>query len=445
MNLKSGALSPLWLALLLTSTATGAVAAPRHRQQPPVAAVSQAEVEALKAQIAALSARLDAAEASLRTARDAADQSRAGLKTIASAVTAQQQAVQATIDTLPKQIAASVTAANAPLAWAARTQIGSIVFADVSAIDQTANGARVAPSGVGLDVKRFYVSVDHRFNDVFSADVTTDASYASSVNDVQVWIKKAYLQARLSDALVLSAGSNSLPWAPYSESLYGLRFVEKTLIDRAGVGFTTDWGVHVAGRLADGLIGYQVSVINGGTFKNPSRSRSVDVEGRVSLAWQGVNLGIGGYSGDLGKDQAGAGALHTATRFNAVAAYVQPAFRLGLEYFRTSDWTAVTTVAGDRSEGFAAFGAWRLQPKLTVFARYDAVRPNQITAPGKKDIYVNFGLDWAVDKQIDLALVYKHEKVEGGVFTGASGAIGAATGLKVGAYDELGVWTQYKY
>jgi hypothetical protein len=229
------------------------------------------------------------------------------------------------------------------------------------------------------------------------------------------------------------------------ENLYGARYVEKVLVDRTGFGTTTDWGVHTGGSLADGLISYQVSVIDGAGFKAPLRSRGMDVEGRISATKDGFTVGLGGYSGKLGKEIQGVHAYHTATRFNAVAAYVQPDYRLGVEYFQSSDWTSVTTAAADKAEGYSVFGTVRLSGPLTAFGRYDWVKPNKTSAPAKEDSYYNIGLGYALAKNIDLALVFKTEDVEGGTYSASNGAIGSTTGAKTGRYNELGFWTQFKY
>src|SRR5499427_4670670 len=62
------------------------------------------------------------------------------------------------------------------------TTIGGLVFFDVSNIslqneDKTGKKVDTPPNGFGFDVKRFYLSVDHKFNDVWSANLTTDAQY----------------------------------------------------------------------------------------------------------------------------------------------------------------------------------------------------------------------------------------------------------------------------
>ncbi len=46
---------------------------------------------------------------------------------------------------------------------------------------------------------------------------TTDFQYVGNDGVTNVYIKKAYVQAKLSDALVFRAGSADLPWVPFVE------------------------------------------------------------------------------------------------------------------------------------------------------------------------------------------------------------------------------------
>ena len=47
------------------------------------------------------------------------------------------------------------------------TQLSGKMFFDLSNIDQTDNGVKTSASGTGFDVKRFYLGVNHTFNDVW--------------------------------------------------------------------------------------------------------------------------------------------------------------------------------------------------------------------------------------------------------------------------------------
>ena len=153
----------------------------------------------------------------------------------------------------------ALTAFSAPAMasdyWWANTSISGRDYWDITNINQKRDGVKQDDNGTSFDIKRFYVSIDHSFDDMFSGDVTTDAGYSSATGNTEVFIKKAYLQAKVSDAFIVRVGSADMPWIPFVEDTYGYRFVENTLIDRVKYGNSADWGVHVLGKLADGLIG----------------------------------------------------------------------------------------------------------------------------------------------------------------------------------------------
>lgn len=340
--------------------------------------------------------------------------------------------------------APQASAAPEPRSWTADTTIGGKAYFNVSNIDQRSDGAQ---NGLQTDVKRFYLTVDHKFSDVFSADLTTDFRYNShgTSDDTLVYVKKAYLQATLSPALQIRVGSADLPWVPFVENIYGYRFVENTLIDRTKYGASADWGVHVAGTVGGGLLSYAVSAVNGAGYKTLSRhSDTIDLEGRVSLQpVKHVVLAVGSYTGKLGKSAADQPATpHRATRFDALAAWVGGPVRAGIEYFSAKNWNNVTTAAHDRTSGWSAFGSYAFAPKLAVFGRYDWVNPDKDTNPALDDTYFNVGLDYAVAKNVDLALVYKRERVDNGLIATSNGTIG---GANRGSYDEIGLWTQLKF
>jgi hypothetical protein len=226
------------------------------------------------------------------------------------------------------------------------------------------------------------------------------------------------------------------------EGLYGYRYVENTLIDRTKFGTSADWGVHAYGKFGGGLVNYAVSAVNGAGYKNPSRSQGIDLEGRVNLNYNHFILGVGGYTGKLGKDVEGVVTYHTASRFDAVAAYADDRIHAGVEYFKASDWTNVLTPASDSSEGFGAFASFRFNPKWSVFARYDWVKPSRDVSTKVKDDYFNLGVSYTPVKNIDLALVYKRDKVDNGFLSTSNGAIG---GIAEGSYDEIGLFTQYSW
>lgn len=439
MNNKTSLFAGAAFSLLALAAAPADAAAKHHAPRGPRAAdVQSAEIKALKDQVQALTDRLNAQEAVQKDTQAQAAQAQA---TAQEAKAAQASAAD-DIENIPSQVNLAVAAIpKAKKTWAEDTVVSGRMYYDLTHVEVKSNGANVAPTGTGFDIKRFYVGIDHKFNDVFSANITTDFQYSSAISATEVYLKKAYLQAKINDALVIRLGSTDLPWVPYAEEIYGYRYVENTLIDRDKFGTSADWGVHASGKLGP-IVSYAVSVIDGAGYKAPLRSKGMDVEGRVSAKIDNINLAIGGYEGKLGKDNQGVPTFHTASRFNALAAYVDPKYRVGVEYFAAKNWNNVTTVASDSSDGYSVFGSYSFTDKIGAFGRYDWVKPTKDTAPAKKDEYFNLGVSYSPAKIVDLSLVYKRDAVENGTLATSNGTIG---GSRKGTYDELGLFGQLRW
>jgi hypothetical protein len=348
-----------------------------------------AEIQELKQQIAALQAKVD----DLETRSDA--QSNINVST------------QQNIEAMQQQQAQAQPASDA---WASSTKVSGTSYIDFTDIDQTKNGSKTDASGTGLDVKRFYLSIDHKFNDIWSANLTTDFNYSSSDGETQLFVKKAYLQGTFAPLATVRAGSANMAWIPFVEDWYGYRFVENTLIDRTKFGNSADWGLHLLGD--NGVFNYQVSAVNGGGYKNPTRSDHVDFEGRAGLQpVKGLMIAVGGYEGDLGKDTHSTPALHDAHRYDAMIAWQGGGFRLGGEYFRATNWGNVLTPATDTADGWSLWSSYDFGP-AAIFARYDRVDMSKDLDPSLKDTYYNAGVAFPVTKGVRLAIAYKNERLK---------------------------------
>jgi len=380
------------------------------------------------------------------------------------------------------------------------TTVGGQAFMDFGHISNQQNGVDVTPTGVGFDIKRFYLIVDHKFDNVWAANITTDAQYLSdkttsvvtsvgpppktgtvtttggSGTVTEVFIKKLYLQATLSDALVLHAGSYTSPWAPFVEGLYGYRFIEKTQTDRLGYANTADWGLNAAGKLGGGVFTYSASIVNGGGFKNPSRSKYVDYEGRIGVSpvkW--LTFGAGFYSGHLGQINTSNQDFpkNTASRWDLAAGVHAGGFRIGAEYFEAKNYKSANPTTGvynvsaitsgsttaplsDKGDGFSVWSSYDFNALWSIFGRYDEAKPSKEVVDQLKDTFFTVGLDVKPRKGVDLALVYKNEKVENGQISvsGADangsytiGGTGTTTnGLTTdGKFDEIGLYGQYTF
>ena len=301
------------------------------------------------------------------------------------------------------------TQANPVAAWANDTKVGGTMFVDFTDVDQTKNGTKTDASGTGLDVKRFYLSIDHQFNDVWSADLTTDFNYTSVTGETQLFVKKAYVQGAFSKLATVRVGSANMAWIPFVEDWYGYRFVENTLTDRLKLGNSADWGLHLLGD--NGMFNYQVSAVNGGGYKNPSRSDHVDFEGRAGFQpIKGLMFAVGAYDGDLGKDTQSTPTLHSARRYDAMAAWNRGGLRLGAEWFKADNWKNLTTPATDSASGWSLWGSYDFA-SASVFARYDRVDQSKQLDPSLKDTYWNAGVAFPVTKGVRVAVAYKDERL----------------------------------
>jgi hypothetical protein len=375
-----------------------------------------------------------------------------------SALQAQIQALQAQVNQLQTaQASTAAKVAAAPAAapksdvpgWVKNTSISGKAYFNISSIDHERNGVNQADNGTQTELKRFYLGVDHKFNNVLSANLTTDFRYGSNgtSNDVLVYVKKAYLQAKFAPEFYVRVGSADLPWVPFAEGIYGYRFIENTLIDRTKFGTSADWGVHVGGSFLDGKISYAASAINGAGYKTLSRSsNTLDLEGRISAnPIKNITLAVGGYTGKLGKSADNGVDTRRATRVNALAAYTDSRIRAGVEYFHAKNWLNVTGPVGDTADGWSAFGSFAFTKQLAVFGRYDWVKPKKDLSPDLRDRYFNVGLNYKPIKELDLALVYKRDRTKNGFLSTSNGTMGGINNVTSGTYDEVGLFGQFAF
>jgi hypothetical protein len=338
--------------------------------------------------------------------------------------------------------------AAAPSAYPS-TKIGGRVYADFSSKEnkdkgKTGGAAKSTDSGTGIDVKRFYFTVTHEFDAMWSAQFQSDIG-DQGARRYDVFVKKAYIQAKVSPAFTLRIGSADTPWVPFVEGLYGYRYVETTLTDHLSFGTSADWGLHALGKFGD-KVGYQFSVVNGKGYSNPTRTKTVDFEGRLNFEpVKGLTLAVGGYSGKRGNDTEATPARHTAERQDALISYVNGPVRVGGEYFTAKNWNTTTSASTDKSDGYSAWASFNATPTFAIFGRYDNANPSKDLRPNLEFTYYNLGLQWRPNKALAGSLVYKLADVDGGTVGTGNGTIGSTVAGKKGEYNEIGIFAVYDF
>lgn len=406
--------------------------------------LAQQQLAQMQAQLNALQAKVDQSQAQQSQLASASDVQAANAKAD-QALAASTAAKTAAADASAKAAKPAIPEA---VKWAADTKISGRMYFNASAVNvKDAAGNSLRKDGA-FELKRFYLGVDHKFNDVFSGNITTDVTAPNGAG-ATLYVKKAYLQAKLNKALVVKLGAADMPWIPYVEGVNGYRHIEKTITDLDGFGTSSDWGVHVSGDLADGLVSYQVSAVNGAGYKDIHATKSVDFEGRLSVKYKGFDVAVGGYTGKLGNNtqtNVTNGVFYrNATRFDALAAYKgsinNVGFSIGGEYFFAKNWKIRTTQPEDATAGYSIFASVSPVKQWSVFGRYDWVQQKRDTLADSSvrptDHFYNVGIQYSPAKIVDLALVYKRDKGDNNVVIG---------NLNQGVTrDEIGLYGQFRF
>jgi hypothetical protein len=336
-----------------------------------------------------------------------------------------------------------------------KTTIGGRVYADVTAKENKdeGTGTKSADSGVGVDVKRFYFTLTHDFNATWMAQLQTDIG-DQGARRYDVFVKKAYIQLKLDNAAIFRLGAADTAWIPFVEGIQGQRYLEQTITDSLGFGTSAEWGLHFLGKAVDNKLGYAFTIGNGKGYSNPTRTNSVDYEGRVSFeAIKGLTLAVGGYSGYRGNDTDTTPALHKATRFNALANWVIGPVKIGGEYFTADNWNQTTKTPTDKSDGYSSWLQFMVDPNWTLFGQYWDANPSKDLNPNLKGNYYNLGVQWKPVKALTAALAYKYAEVKGGIIKAGqggtvstgNGTIGSTVPGAKGTYNEIGFWFSFDF
>ena len=156
-------------AMALAAGAADAATAKKKRVAAPAA---PSELTLLREQVSALQAKVE--QLSAAQAKSAEDAS--ALQTNQDALATSMVAQSEGINTMPAKIQKDVLAAvpKPKPSWADTTTVSGRMYYNLSNVEQkTSNQGKIAPTGNAFEIKRFYLGVDHKFNDIFSASMGT--------------------------------------------------------------------------------------------------------------------------------------------------------------------------------------------------------------------------------------------------------------------------------
>jgi len=266
-------------------------------------------------------------------------------------------------------------------------------------------------SGVALD--RAYISVGYKIDDVWSMKVTTDATLntAATGKKTEVFIKNAFIKAAFAPEAVFTIGVIGTPWIGYENGLDGHRYIVRAYTDTHGLDGSADAGIGLAGKFADGMIGYAATVVNGKGYGDITATDAVDFNSRLGFyPAEGLTVDFQYRTGYKGTKTLGvAGTKSTLTQ--AMISYgATKNYRVGVNYISNKDTTNAGLVT--KTTGIAAWARAKFGDNMGVYGRYEntKVDPNNTIINSKENRFV-VAAEYFANKNIRMSLAWDQSKV----------------------------------
>jgi len=346
-----------------------------------------------------------------------------------------------------------------------KLKVEGLVFANTRFIEKK-DAVQTTDRQQGLAIDRAYLTLKYNMNDDWMMRITTDVHLDSGLSkkNNNIFLKYAYVQGKLlGDALVLRLGQSHTPWIDHEEHLWAHRYASPVFIDKHGFEASSDLGIGLKGKLADGLVKYWVTETDGAGYSHPGMHKDVatgtwktglpkafDFSSRIGIyPIHGLTLDFqfrDGFKGtkyfDKANNQTTPGTKHTL--WQAMATYgMGHDWRLGANYVqeksdRKADALNAIAAQTDKTTGYALWGWTKFAgTPLGLFGRYDHDQKTRDTKPGIKQKTNRYllGLEYFPARNVTLSLVYDYSKTTNDKLT--KGAVAKNT--------TYGLYSQFKF
>lgn len=223
----------------------------------------------------------------------------------------------------------------------------------------------------GFEVKRAYLGYQFEMNKEFSTKIVLDIGSPDDVSDYSLlrrfaYFKNAFLQYK-KGKFKAKFGIISLQQFKLQETVWGHRYIEKSVMDEHKMGSSADLGASLDYYLKD-YIKFDLTLMNGEGYTNLQTDESFKVGlGTTIRPWKGLVLRL--YSDAITKGE-------TQMLFVTFVGYqIRDKFNIGLEY----DFTNNYSFQKDHTKKvMSTYASWDFNEKFQVFARYDFVSSNTL-------------------------------------------------------------------
>jgi hypothetical protein len=264
-----------------------------------------------------------------------------------------------------------------------------------------------------FQLRRIFFTYDNDISEKFTSRFRLEADQSANASNgtIGVAVKDAYLKWKnVFSGSDLLFGIQPTPAFDVSESVWGYRSFEKTIMDLRGIVSSRDLGVSLKGNfIEDGTLGYWLMLANGNSNK-PENDK-------YKRYYAGVQVkpvpGLQATAYIDYKDQSdiantymiGQKVNNSQLTTSLFIGYTQSGiFSVGAEGFMQSlsnGYNNGTSLTTKSTVGISVFAYYYLLPELSAIGRYDFYDPNT-NSNAKGDIanLFIFGLSWKVDKNV---------------------------------------------
>jgi hypothetical protein len=255
-----------------------------------------------------------------------------------------------------------------------------------STIDDISNKALSGQKDLnGFQFRRIYFTYDYKISDKFSTRLRLESQTVVGVENTLflTFIKDAYLQWKeIFDGSNLIFGIQPPPTFTVSESFWGYRSLERTIMDLRRIASSRDFGISLKGKLiSGGKLNYWVMYGNGSSFESESDKFKRLYAHLDFLPGENFRITVyGDYRFKPKKTFSDIAYNNDALVTSLFLGYKQKNnFSLGLETFlqtNSNDVISNSTVSNRNALGISAFGSYNFTETLAGILRYDYFDPN---------------------------------------------------------------------
>lgn len=286
-----------------------------------------------------------------------------------------------------------------------------------------------------FQLRRIYFAYDNDISETFTTRFRLEADQGATLTGttgdelaggkMAPFVKDAYLTWKnIFSGSNLTFGIQPTPAFDISETAWGYRFLEKTIMDLRGIVSSRDLGISLRGNLVgNGMVNYWALIgnDNGNSPENNKYKRyyfNVQLKPVTNLmATLYVDYKDAADKLNPAKSLVSASTLTEAVFVNYAVPFT---YNLGFEAFMNSlsngyTATGATTLSSKNALGFTVFGAYNLMADLAIVARYDSYDPNtgsDNAAKGDSRNYIIGGLSWKADKNVSISPNVLYETYE---------------------------------